>query len=450
MAIERSELEQELTGFSGELVTPSDPGYDDVRRVHNGMVDKRPALIARCLGAADAVDALRFARDRGLQISVRSGGHNVAGRAVIDDGVVIDLSGMKGIYVDPDARIARAQAGLTWAEFNRETALHGLATTGGTISSTGIAGLTLGGGFGWLMPKHGLTVDNVRSVEVVTAKGEVLRASADDDSDLFWALRGGGGNFGIALSFEYTLHPVRHITGGLIAHPFDAATELLRAYRDLTADLPDELMTWAALVHAPDGSGAKLAAFVVCHCGDPANADADLEPFRTWGTPALAMVDQMPYPAINQMLDAGFPKGARSYWKSSFLRELSDDVIDAIVEGFAAAPSAMSGILIETLHGAPTRVPLDATAAPYREAGHSLLVVGNWLDAADDDANIRWTRATYDGASGAFAPQRYLNYLDDDDTADAAFGSNGARLAQVKAVWDPDDVFRSTHRLGRT
>ena len=450
MAIERSELEQELTGFSGQVVTPSDPAYDEARRVHNGMVDKRPALIARCLGAADVVDALRFARDRALAISVRSGGHNVAGRAVIDDGVVIDLSTMKGIHVDPSTKMAVAQSGLTWAEFNRETALHGLATTGGTISSTGIAGLTLGGGFGWLMSKYGLTVDNVLSIDVVTAKGEVLRASASENDDLFWALRGGGGNFGIALSFAYTLHPVRQVTGGLIAHPFDAATDLLRAYRDLTSDLPDELMTWAALVHAPDGSGTKLAAFAVCHCGDPSDADADLEPFRSWGSPAMVMVDQMPYPAINMMLDAGFPRGARSYWKSNFLNELDDEAIDGIVGGFAATPSALSGIVIETLHGAPTRVPLDATAAPYREAGHNLLVVGNWLDAADDQANITWARATYDDVSGAFAPHRYLNYLDDDDAADAAFGPNGARLAQIKAVWDPDDVFRSTHRVGRT
>ena len=448
MEIAREELAQEFPGFAGQLVIPADAGYDEARRVHNGMVDKRPALIARCLGAADAVQALGFARRAGLPVAVRGGGHNVAGRAVIDDGVVIDLSLMKGMHVDPSARVARAQAGLTWATFNREAALHGLATTGGTISTTGIAGLTLGGGFGWLMPKYGLTVDNLRSVEVVTANGDVVRADETNNADLFWALRGGGGNFGVAVSFEYTLHPLRQVTGGLIAHPFEAARDLLHAYRDLTAELPDDLMTWAALVHAPDGSGTKLAAFAVCHAGDPALADVDLEPFRSWGSPAMLMVDQMPYPAINQMLDAGFPKGARSYWKSSFLRTLSDEAIDAVVEGFATAPSAMSGIVIEHLHGAPTRVPLDATATPFREIGYDLLVVAEWLDAKDDDANIGWARRTFDAASVAFAGRRYLNYLDDDDSTEDAFGPNRARLEKIKSLWDPDDVFRSTHAVG--
>jgi FAD/FMN-containing dehydrogenase len=448
MQLDRDQLGGDLEGFAGQLVMPGDAAYDGVRRVHNGMVDKRPALIARCVGAADAVQALAFARTRGMPVSVRGGGHNVAGRAVIDDGVVIDLSSMKGIHVDPSSRTARAQSGLTWAEFNRETAVHGLATTGGTISTTGIAGLTLGGGFGWLMPKYGLTVDNVRSVEVLTAAGDVVRADGVDNDDLFWALRGGGGSFGVALSFEYALHPLREVTGGLIAHPFDVARDLLRAYRDLTADLPDELMTWAALVHAPDGSGTKLAAFAVCHAGDPAQADVDLEPFRSWGAPAMTMVDRMPYPAINRMLDAGFPKGARSYWKSSFLRTLSDDAIDAIADGFAAAPSSMSGIVIEHLHGAPTRVPLDATPAPFRDVGYDLLVVAEWLDASEDEANIAWARATFDAASSAFTDRRYLNYLDDDDTAQDAFGPNAARLEKIKAIWDPDDVFRSTHRVG--
>ena len=254
--------------FTGQLLRPGDAGYDEARKVHNGLIDKRPALIARCRGLADIADAVKMARDRKLEVAVRGGGHNVAGRATIDGGLMIDLSLMKGIHVDPKARTARAQGGLTWNEFNRETQLHGLATTGGVVSTTGIAGLTLGGGLGWLMGKHALALDSLLSVDLVLADGRILTASKDDNADLFWALRGGGGNFGVAASFEYRLHPVGPIvTGGLIAYPFSAAWDVLRFFRDVTASLPDDLMVFGGLIHAPDGSGMKLVALVVCHSG---------------------------------------------------------------------------------------------------------------------------------------------------------------------------------------
>ena len=297
--------------FTGQVLEPADPGYEDARKVHNGLIDKRPALIARCRGVADIVDAIKLAREQKLEVAVRGGGHNVAGLSTIDGGVMIDLSPMTGIRVDPEARTARAQGGLTWGPFNRETQLHGLAVTGGVISTTGIAGLTLGGGIGWLMGKHALALDNLLSVDLVLADGRAVTASGEDHADLFWALRGGGGNFGVAASFEYRLHPIGPmITGGLIAYPFSAAWDVLRFYRDLTASLPDELSVVAGLIHAPDGSGTKLAAIVLCHCGPLDAGERAAQPIKQFGTPVMDVIGPMPYSAINAMLDAGYPRGA--------------------------------------------------------------------------------------------------------------------------------------------
>src|SRR2546428_2299875 len=297
--------------FTGQLLRPGDAGYDEARKVHNGLIDKRPVLIARCRGLADIADAVKMARDRKLEVAVRGGGHNVAGRATIDGGLMIDLSFMKGIHVDPKARTARAQGGLTWNEFNRETQLHGLATTGGVVSTTGIAGLTLGGGLGWLMGKHALALDSLLSVDLVLADGRILTASQDDNADLFWAVRGGGGNFGVAASLEYRLHPVGPvITGGLVAHPIERAKDVLQFFRDITARLPDETMLVAGLVPAPDGSGAKLAAMVACHCGRPEEGAAALGPVKAFGPPVVDALGPIPYVALNGLLDGGFPKGA--------------------------------------------------------------------------------------------------------------------------------------------
>jgi len=447
LVVDDGALAELSTTFSGDLIRPGDASFDEARRVHNGLVDKRPGLIARCRGTADVVDAIRFATQRGIPISVRGGGHNVAGRSVIDDGVVIDLGPMKGLVVDPSSRTAHAQGGVTWREFNRETAVHGLATTGGFVSTTGIAGLTLGGGFGWLMGKHGLAADNLVSAEVVTARGEVITTSEAEHPDLFWALRGGGGNFGVVTGFEYRLHPLAQVVGGLVAHPFDAAGDVLRFFRDLTQDLPDELGTFAGLVHAPDGSGAKLAAIVVCHAGDPAQAEIDLKTLTDFGSPLISQIGPMPYPVINTMFDDAYPRGALNYWKSSFLRGLDDGVIDRSIEGFASCPSPMTAIAFEDFHGAVTRVPVDATAVPHREPGYDLLITSVWTDPATTDDNIAWTRSTFGTLEGSFAGRRYVNYLDDDDPSDEAFGSDRRRLAQVKRTYDPDDEFRSTHRI---
>jgi FAD/FMN-containing dehydrogenase len=449
-SINGNRLEALAAAFSGVLLQPRSDGYEEARRIHNGLIDKRPALIARCRGTADIVDALGFARESGLEISVRGGGHNVAGRAVTEGGVMIDLSLMKGIHVNPKARTVRAQGGVTWREFNRETAVHGLATTGGVISTTGIAGLTLGGGLGWLLGKHGLSVDNLLSVELVTASGEVVTATADEHPDLFWALRGGGGNFGVASSFEFRLHPLRQVLGGIVAHPLAAAKDVLRFYREFTAAGPDDLTVFAALVHAPDGSGVPLAAFIVCHCGSAAQAAKDIRPLLEFGAPALVQVGPMPYPAMNMILDDGFPRGALNYWKSSFMRTLNDEAIEAMIDRFVACPSPMSGIVIEHFHGAVTRIAPSDTAVPHREPGYNSLIFSVWTDPMRTDDNIAWTRATYAGLEPHFARRRYVNYLGDDEAQDAirsAYGPNYARLAEIKRRYDPGNLFRLNQNI---
>jgi FAD/FMN-containing dehydrogenase len=440
------ELVATLEGFSGSLLLPGDSGYQHARGVHNGLVDKRPALIARCNGVADVVAAVGFARENGLEVSIRGGGHGVAGTAVSDGGVMIDLSGMRGIHVDPTSRTARAQGGVTWGELDRATQLHGLAVTGGGVSTTGIAGLTLGGGVGWLMGKHGLATDNLVSAEIVTAEGRVLTARADEHDDLFWAIRGGGGNFGVVTSFQYRLHRIGPtVIGGLVAHPLAAARDVLGFFREFTASIPDDLVMLVGLVHAPDGSGEKLVAVGLCHIGSPEKAERDLGPLLSFGTPILAQVDPRPYVAQNTMLDAAYPRGALNYWKSGFLQGLSDELIATAVDRFATVPSPMTGLFVEQLCGAVTRVPVTATAFPHREPGYGLFITSVWLDPETTDANIAWTRETYAALEPYFASRHYANYLDEDDlgghAARAAFGPNLERLSQVKASYDPSNFF---------
>jgi FAD/FMN-containing dehydrogenase len=444
-------LLDELAGqLSGSVLSPDHAEYDEARAVNNGLIDRRPALILRTRTAQDIVAALKVARRAGLEVSVRGGGHNVAGRAVTDGGVMISLADMKEITVDPERRTATAQGGVTWAELNAATAAHGLAVTGGAISTTGIAGLTLGGGLGWLMAKYGLAADNLEAVELVTAGGDVLDVQDTTHRDLFWALRGGGGNFGVAASFTYRLHPVQTVTGGLIAHPIEAAPELLRFYRDASADASDDLTVFAGLVHAPDGSGAKLAALVVCHTGDPDQAARELAPLQSFGSPVMTQVGPMPYPQMNTLLDAGYPDGALNYWLSSFTGGLSDALIDTAVERFASVPSAMTAILFEHFHGAVTRVGQTETAVPHREAGWNLLIPSVWTDPATTDANIRWTRETFAALRPELAAGRWLNYLGDDQADDAiraAYGPNYERLREIKRRYDPENVFHLNHNI---
>ncbi len=436
--------------IGGAVLTPEDVGYDDARTVHNGLVDRKPALIVRSRTPEDVVSALELARGSGLEVSVRGGGHNVAGRAVADGGVMIDLSEMKAIEIDPERATATAGGGVRWGELNDAAAVHGLAVTGGAVSTTGIAGYTLGGGLGWLMAKHGLAADNLLSVELVTAAGEVVGVDAESHPDLFWALRGGGGNFGVATSFTYRLHPVETIVGGLIAHPIDAAPELLRFYRDAVSDSPDDLTVFAGLVHAPDGSGAKLAGMIVFHTGSAEDAERDLEPFKTWGSPLVVEVGAMPYPVMNTILDAGYPDGAFNYWLSSFTSELSDGLIDAMVERFASVPSSMSGIILEHFHGAVTRVGATETAVPHRDESWNVLLPSVWTEPARTDENIAWTRETFAALRPHLGTGRWLNYLGDDQADDAiraAYGPNFDRLRGVKRRYDPDNVFHLNHNI---
>ena len=437
--------------FLGQLLKPGDAGYDDARKVHNGLIDKRPALIARCRGVADVADAVAIAQKLQLEVAVRGGGHNVAGRATVDGGVMIDLAPMKGIHVDPRARRVRAQGGVTWGELNRETQLHGLAVTGGVISTTGIGGLTLGGGVGWLMGKHGLALDNLVSVDLVLADGRVVTASEQENSDLFWAVRGGGGNFGVATSLEYRLHPVGpHVISGLIAYPFDMAWDVLRRYRDLTERLPDELTMVATVAHAPDGSGQKLAAMALCHCGSLAEGEKAVQPIKAFGTPVMDVIAAQPYTLMNSMLDAGYPRGALNYWKSSFLSTLSDDAIQAMIDGFARCPAPMGEILLEHFHGAVARIGPTDTAFPHRAPGYNMLVLSQWMDRQHNEACIAWARETYASLQPFAGAGRYVNYFGDDEPSDAiaaAYGPNYRRLQEVKATYDPANFFRMNQNI---
>jgi FAD/FMN-containing dehydrogenase len=435
---------------SGSVIGPGDAAYDAARAVHNGLIDRRPAVIVRCRTTNDVVAALAFARRAGLEVSIRGGGHNVAGRAVTDGGVMIDLAEMKDIAVDPDRGTATAGGGVVWGELNEAAAAHGLAVTGGAVSGTGIAGYTLGGGLGWLMGKYGLAADNLLAVELVTAEGDILHVDAVSHRDLFWALRGGGGNFGVVTSFTYRLHRVETVVGGLIAHPIEAAPDLLRFYRDAIADCSDDLTVYAGLVHAPDGSGAKLSALVVFHAGEAEAAERELAPFRAWGSPLVVDVGPMPYPVMNTLLDPGFPDGSLNYWLSSFTRGLPDGLIDIAVERFASVPSPMTSILFEHFHGAVTRVGPTETAVPHRDEAWNLLIPSVWTDPGDNDVNIAWGRETFAALRPYFGSGRWLNYLGDDQADDAvraAYGPNYNRLVEVKRRYDPDNVFHLNHNI---
>ena len=433
--------------FTGELLKPGDTGYDETRRVHNGLIDKRPALIARCRGTADVADAVKLARTLNLEVAIRGGGHNVAGRATIDNGLMIDLAPMKGIYVDPRAKLARAQGGVLWKEYNRETQVHGLATTGGVVGTTGIAGLTLGGGLGWLMPKHGLALDHLRSVELVMADGSVRRASAEEHPDLFWAVRGGGGNFGIATSFEFETHPVGPtITGGLVVHPLQRGADMLRFYREQCAKAPDDLMLVAGMLTAPDASGAKLTAIVAAHAGSLAAGEAAVQPIKAFGPPVMDQMGPISYCALNGLLDASLPRGALNYWKAHFLTDLSDDAISILVKCFEACPSPMSQIVIEHFHGAASRVPVDATACAMRINGFNVVIVSQWADPHDTGRGIAWCRETYAALRPYLGSFRYVNYLDSDEPGDpaaVAYGPNYPRLRELKKKYDPENFFHT-------
>jgi FAD/FMN-containing dehydrogenase len=441
-------------GFLGHVIGPSDVAYEDARRVHNALIDRRPAMIAFCRGVADVVDAVAFGRANRLELAIRGGGHGVAGRGTVEGGLVIDLSPMKGIWVDPRTRRARVEGGVTWGELNRETQRHGLATTGGVVSSTGVAGLTLGGGLGWLMGQYGLAVDNLESIEMVTADGRILSADRREHEDLFWAVRGGGGNFGVVTSFEFALHPVGPtVTGGFVAHPFERAAEVFRFYRDLAKHLPDEITAYLGLLHGPDGS--KLVAVALCHCGDLAAGAQAVAPIKAFGAPVIDALGPMSYCDLNRLFDAAFPRGAYNYWKSSFLAELSDDAIGAAVDAYARVTSPLSEFFIEHVHGKAALVPEDATAFPHRRTGFNMGVFSQWSEAKESGRGIAWARETAASLDRFCAAGRYSNYQSEEeaDAAAAIYGANLPRLREVKRRYDPDNVFHLNQNIapaGRT
>jgi len=436
--------------FGGTFLSAADQAYEEARRVHNGLIDKRPTLIARCHTVADVIDAVHLARERRLEVSIRGGGHNVAGKAVTDGGLMIDLAPMKGVHVDPNARHVWAQGGVTWRDYNRAAGVHGLATTGGLVSTTGIAGLTLGGGEGWLMGRYGMSVDNLRAAEIVTADGQLLRASADTNPDLFWGLRGGGGNFGIVTSFEYGAHSVKTVLGGIVAHPLDQAGHVIARYREISATAPDELTTALGLVHDPAGSGAKLIATPFCHCGDNhARAEEDTRALRLVSAGGADMATRMPYPAINTILDDGFPRGTLNYWKSALLRELTPEALDVMIEAFQRCPSTMTSIVIIHYHGAMSRVDPTETAFPHRGPGFSFVILTQWTDPADTHANIAWTQETFDALRPHSVDKVYVNNLSADDSGQIrdAYGVNWARLVGLKKKYDPTNFFHLNHNI---
>ncbi|MGH9714725.1 MAG: FAD-binding oxidoreductase [Candidatus Acidiferrales bacterium] len=438
--------------FKGQLLRPSDPGYDEARKVWNGMIDKRPAIVARCTGVADVIQCVNFARANNLPLAVRGGGHNLSGNAVCDSGLVIDLSHMKSVRVDPTRRRARAEPGVLWREFDRETQAFGLATTGGQISSTGIAGLTLGGGWGYLARRYGLACDNLLSADVVTANGKFLTASAQENSDLFWGLRGGGGNFGVATSFEYQLFPLGQVLAGIVAYPLRQAKEVLKLYRDFTKASPDEMASGAVLISLPDGTA--VVGVVVCYSGPPTDGERLLKPLKTFGPPLMNQIGMMPYTAAQQLIDGFYPSGLQNYWKSSFLSKISDDVIDIMVAYCNNRPTPMCHGLIEhQLGGAVSRVDRGATAFVHRDVEYSFMALGVCTDPAESAKCTKWAREFWEAMQPCSTGAVYVNYLgreadEGPERVKAAYGPEKyARLVALKNKYDPGNLFRLNQNI---
>ncbi len=447
--------EQALASFKdslrGPVVSAESQGYDDARKIWNAMIDRRPALIVRCAGAADVVSAVRFAKEQGLVLAVRGGGHNIAGNALCDGGLVIDLSAMKSVRVDPTACTARVEPGVSLGEFDREAQAFGLATPLGINSTTGVAGLTLGGGFGWLSRKFGLSIDNLVSADVVTAAGELLKASEQENSDLFWAIRGGGGNFGVVTSFEFRLHKLGpNVLSGLVVHPLDAARDVLRFYRDFINSAPEEFVCWFVMRKAPplpflpaDWHGKEILALAVCYCGDIAEGERVAKPLRAFGKPIADVIAPHPFVAWQTILDPLLTPGMRNYWKSHDFRELSDGLIDVLVAHARRIPDPQTEIAFAQLGGAVSRVARAATAYTHRDAQFVLNVHGRWADPAKDAACVGWARELFQAAAPFATGGAYVNFLtqDEQDRVQAAYGDNYGRLVEVKNKYDPTNLF---------
>jgi FAD/FMN-containing dehydrogenase len=431
--------------FRGDLLLPGGSGYDEARKIWNASVDKHPALIARCHGTADVIAAVNFARENNLLTAIRGGGHNVGGRALCDDGIVIDLSRMRAVNVDPGDRIVRVQGGATLGELDRETHTFGLAVPCGIVPKTGIAGLTLGGGVGWLIRKYGMSIDNLLSCQVVTADCRVITASESENTDLFWALRGGGGNFGVVTSLVFRARPVHTVVGGLVLYPRQAALDVIRNFRDYMPTAPDELTAYAALLHAPDGT--PVVGIAACYCGSQAQADAVLKPLRHFGNPIIDAIQAIPFPAMQSLFAAAFPDGNHNYWKSSLQAQLPDEAIAIAVEHGNRMASPLSALVVEYYGGTAGRVANDATAFPHRDLPWDVVMVAQWTNPAESVMHRDWARAAEDAMRPFSGGAHLLAALDADDAASTAFGANLPRLAAVKRRYDPENFFRVNQNI---
>jgi FAD/FMN-containing dehydrogenase len=449
--IPEASLTEFRSSLRGALLLPGQPGYEESRKIHNAMIDKHPAMIAICAGVADVITAVKFARKHGVVASVRGTGHNVGGISLCDDGLVIDLSAMKGIHVDPVSRTVRVEPGVTWAEVNHELNAFGLAATGGFVGTTGVGGLTLGGGLGWMVRKHGCALDNLLCADIVTADGEFLRASATENADLFWGIRGGGGNFGLVTSFEFRVHPAGTVLAGLVLHPLSKSREALRFWREYEKTAPEEtsnsVVVFTAPAELPLPDALKREGIVGIGgvwVGDLKQGEGVLRPLRDFGPPAADIYQRMPYSAAQSMADFLWPKGLLSYWKSSFLKEFNDGVIDTVLEYYAKSPSPRTVIVVEhDGDSAFSRVPEDATAFGHRNWAYNLVVTTMWTNPIDTNENIQWTREFWAALRPYLADAAYVNYLGEveEQGVRVAYGKKYERLAALKAKYDPTNFF---------
>lgn len=431
----------------GQVLTPSDPAYTQARTIYNAMIDRRPAVIVYSSGAPDAAAAVRFAREHSLPISVRGGGHNVAGNAVCDNGLMLHMGRLNHVSVDAKNRASAAQPGAKLGDYDSATAPHGLVTPLGVVSQTGIAGLTLGGGLGWLLGKYGLACDNLIGAEVVTAEGTTIQTSEHENPDLLWGLRGGGGNFGIVTEFRYRLHPLPPVLAGMLVYPISQSREVLRFFRETAPDLPDELMLMAGLLDAPDG--APACAIVAGYFGDPAQGEKTLAPIRAFGKPLLDTIAPIGYQQLQTMYDASYPAGLCNYWKAGFMDSVPDAIIDLAMEQFHHRPSRRIVFIFEHMHGAASRVPVEATAFAHRFNHFNFSVFGVWDDPKDNEANVQWVRGVWQSAQPHLSGRAYVNYLGEEGASRVreAYGPNYLRLASLKKQYDPTNFFHLNQNI---
>ena len=449
--ISPSVIENLKASLRGQVLSPGEQGYEEARKIHNAMIDRHPAVIARCADVADVIACVKFAREHKVAASVLGTGHNVAGFGLCDDGMVIDLRAMKGIHANPKARTARVEPGVTWGELNHDLQAFGLAATGGFVGTTGVGGLTLGGGLGWMVRKYGCALDNLVSVDLVTADGEFLSASANENAELFWGLRGGGGNFGIVTSFEFQVHPAGTVMAGLVLHPLSKGRDALHFWREYEKTAAEEMSNSMVLFTAPGElplpdalRREPIVSIGGVYVGPVMEAEKALKPLREFGPPAADIYQRMPYSAAQSMADFLWPKGFYSYWKSSFLKSFSDGAIDTILDFYAKTPSPRTVIVVEhDGDGAFDRVPAGATAFGHRNWQYNLVVTTVWENAADTEANIQWTREFWEAMKPFFADAVYVNYLGEatDEGIRTAYGNKYDRLAALKAKYDPTNFF---------